>query len=187
LEYPGLLATAVYRFGNFVYAPTSSVRRFSPMLRCLYLLLSRLSQIVTGIWIHPAANIGPGLYIAHFGGVIIGPCEIGPNCNIGHGVTIGKSGRGVSRGRPVVGARVNIATGACVLGNIEIGDDVLVGANSVVNRSLPPRAVAFGVPAVVISAHGSFDYVEYHGMNSDAARTSSFTSIQTNKHDHVER
>jgi serine O-acetyltransferase len=179
VTHPGLQATAVYRFGSYVHSRSLGATPDSraKLLRLIFLPVSKISQIITGIWISPVAEIGPGFYIAHFGGVILGPCKIGENCNLGHGVTVGKSGRGARAGNPKIGDRVNLAAGARVLGDVVIGDDVLVGANSVVNRSLPPRAVAVGVPAKVVSRKGAFEYVDYPGMDGDPARTASMAAL----------
>ncbi|GAB1472149.1 hypothetical protein MASR2M66_30270 [Chloroflexota bacterium] len=127
----------------------------------------------------PECEIGPGLHIDHFGGVVVNPrVRMGSNCNIGHGVTIGSGGRSTLNGKslegvPYIGDRVHIAPGACVFGPITIGDDVAVGANAVVNKSLPDRSVAVGVPARVINFKGSFHYVNYLGMEMDLARETS--------------
>jgi serine acetyltransferase len=76
--------------------------------------------------------------------------------------------------RPI-GDRVYIGPGACLFGPIEVGDDVAVGANAVVTRSLPDRAVAVGIPAQIVSQKGSFDYVQYRGMEVDASRLASLS------------
>ena len=81
------------------------------------------------------------------------------DCNLSQGVTIGIGGRGERRGVPRVGDRVYFGPGAKVFGPIVVGDDVAIGANSVVNRDVPPRAVAVGVPFRVVSLEGSFDLV----------------------------
>lgn len=167
ITHPGLQATLTFRYGQSVLQRTGVMRLLG---MSTYAVLSRVSQVLTGIWISPKCDIGPGLYIAHFGGVIIGPCRIGANCNIGHGVTVGKSGRGSALGDPVIGDRVNLAPGSQVLGAVVIGNDVLVGANAVVVRSVPERGVAGGIPAKVISWEGAFGYVEYPGMDCDFGR-----------------
>ena len=126
--------------------------------------------------------MGPGLFISHFGTVIVNPqTRLGSHCNLGHGVTIGSGGRGEKdgdpvEGVPVIGDRVYIGPGACLFGPIEIGDDVAVGANAVVTQSLPARAVAVGIPARIVNRKGSFAYVNYLGMESDAARAESFSA-----------
>jgi serine O-acetyltransferase len=181
LNNPGLQAILVYRFGAFVASPQKGVAGAAGRLlgTVVYRVLSRVSQIVTGIWISPAARIGPGFFIAHFGGVIIGACEIGENCNVGHDVTIGKSGTGEKFGRPTIGDRVSIGTGARILGRLEVGDDALVGANAVVTRSLAARSVAVGAPARVVSSRGAFEYVEYFGMVRDEARRASLGLVSS--------
>ncbi|EIV95676.1 serine O-acetyltransferase [Frankia sp. QA3] len=175
LNNPGLQAILVYRFGAFVSRRRAGGAGVPERILGViaYRLLSRVSQIVTGIWISPEAQVGPGLFIAHFGGVIIGACEIGENCNIGHDVTIGKSGTGERFGRPKIGDRVSVGTGARILGRVDIGNDALIGANAVVTKSIAARAVVVGVPGRVVSGRGAFGYVEYFGMAEDRARAAS--------------
>lgn len=85
--------------------------------------------------------------------------KIGDNCNISQDVTIGKINRGEKKGAPVIGNRVYIAPGVKIVGNVKIGDDVAIGANAVVTRDLPNKAVAVGVPAKIISHEGSAGYI----------------------------
>lgn len=99
------------------------------------------------------AKIGPGLLLAHFGGVWIHPeAEIGSNCTIFHQVTIAARGRlnGEQDGAPRIGERVRILPGAKILGGITIGDDVVIGANSVVIQDVPPGALVTGNPARIV-------------------------------------
>lgn len=113
-----------------------------------------------GISIPLGAEIGPGLYIGHFGCITINEHVVmGRNCNINQGVTIGKHNRGPRKGCPRLGDRVYIGAGAKVFGGIVIGNDVAIGANAVVTRDLPEHAVAVGVPARVISYDGARDYI----------------------------
>ncbi|MBZ0319440.1 MAG: serine acetyltransferase [Anaerolineae bacterium] len=138
--------------------------------RGFYLVLYRLVEITTGISLNPLAEIGPGLYIGHFGEIIIGgQVRMGSNCNISQGVTIGGGGRS-ERHSPEIGNRVYIAPGAKVFGPITIGDDVAIGANAVVTESFPARSVVGGVPAKLISEQGSFDFVNYAHMETDPDR-----------------
>jgi serine O-acetyltransferase len=131
-------------------------------------------EVWSGIWIAPQATIGPGLYVGHFGGVIVsGDAVLGSNVNLSQGVTIGVAGRGERRGTPVLGDRVYVAPGAKLIGPITVGNDVAVGANAVVTRDVADRAVVDGVPARVISERGSFDFVPYRGMETDLARLES--------------
>lgn len=133
-----------YRFGVWVRR-----RRALPLL-VLSAVLHRAVEITTGISISPRAQIGPGLLIAHFGGIVIGPeVTMGSSCAIGHDVTIGQSDGGDNRS-PVIGDAVTIAPGARVFGPIAVGDRSVIGANAVVNIDVPADAVAAGVPARIV-------------------------------------
>ncbi len=170
----GAQASSFYRIGHWIYTSPNSASVLMRILRIIYVLLSQFSTIMTGIFISPLAEIGPGLFIGHFGSIIVGAgVVIGRNCNLSQGVTIGIGGRGDKAGAPRIGGRIYIAAGAKVFGPIEIGDDVAIGANAVVTRSIPDRAVVVGIPARVISFQGSFEFVSYSGMESDPARTES--------------
>ncbi|MFZ1985150.1 MAG: DapH/DapD/GlmU-related protein [Desulfatitalea sp.] len=104
--------------------------------------------------------IGPGFYIGHFGGIVVNSqCRIGANCNINHGVTIGATYGGKHPGVPVIGNGVYIGPGAMIIGGITIGDNVAIGAGSIVTKSLVDNAVAAGNPARVLSYKGSVDYI----------------------------
>jgi serine O-acetyltransferase len=119
-----------------------------------------LVEIATGISIPFTARIGPGLYIGHFGGIILSPeTVLGENCNISQGVTIGQAGREGKQLTPIIGDRVYIGPGAKIFGGIKIGNDVAIGANAVVTKDLPDNAVAVGVPAKIVSYEGSKDFV----------------------------
>lgn len=113
-----------------------------------------------GIEIPPQTRIGPGLYIGHFGGLVVHPgTVIGRNCNLSQGVTIGRANRGDRAGCPVIGDDVYIAPGAKLFGRIRVGDRAAIGANAVVTHDVPDGAVAAGVPAKVISNEGSAGYI----------------------------
>lgn len=113
-----------------------------------------------GIAIPEYTVIGPGLFINRFGGVMVnGDAVIGANCNITHGAMLGQSNRGAKAGSPIVGDRVFLAAGSKVVGRVVIGDDAVVGANAVVTKDVPPKGVAVGIPARVISLEGSAGYV----------------------------
>jgi serine O-acetyltransferase len=131
-------------------------------------------EILTGISLPPDCRIGEGLYIGHFGTIIISSMAvIGKNCNLSQGVTLGVSGRGERRGAPTVGNRVYIAANAVVAGKISIGDDAVIGACAVVTTSVPPRAVVAGNPAQIKSHRGSFGHIYYDGMEKDPERLAS--------------
>lgn len=173
----GLQASIVYRIGQKLYHPTSS-RAVRVSLALPYFMAQRWMEITTGISLNPRADIGRGLYIGHFGGIIIGKVKMGDNCNISHEVTLG---RGVSRGEngvPTLGDRVWIGPGAKISGPITLGDDCVVGANAVVLTSVPDRAFAVGIPAKIKANRGSFDIVIYEGMEGDASRSASLDVVK---------
>ncbi|MDP6796394.1 MAG: DapH/DapD/GlmU-related protein [Candidatus Krumholzibacteria bacterium] len=113
-----------------------------------------------GISIPPSTKIGSGFYIGHFGGIVVSPHSvIGKNCNISHGVTLGKGNCGKNQGFPVLGDNVYIGPGAKIVGGVKIGSHVAIGANCVVTRDVPDHSVVVGVPGKVISQAGSEGYV----------------------------
>ena len=121
-----------------------------------------------GISIPYNTRVGPGLYIGHYGGIVVSDqAEIGRDCNINHGVTIGVKYGGKSPGVPRIGDRVYLGPGAKVIGGILVGDDSAIGANSVVVSPVPDRGVVAGVPARLISTRGSETYVVNTGWDGD--------------------
>jgi serine O-acetyltransferase len=113
-----------------------------------------------GIDISLHSDVGPGFYIGHYGGIVVGAhIIIGRNCNISQGVTLGITNRGKRAGVPTLGDNVYIAPGAKIIGNITIGDRAAIGANAVVVCDVPATAVVVGVPARVISFKGSDGYI----------------------------
>ena len=112
--------------------------------------ISFASRAVTGIEIHPAAEIGDDFFIDHVAGVVIGEtAEIGDRVTLYQGVTLGGTGGGRGKRHPTLGNRVVIGTGAKVLGNITIGDNVNIGAGSVVVHHVPDNSTVVGVPGRV--------------------------------------
>ena len=115
-----------------------------------------------GISIPFSTQIGSGFYIGHYGGIVVNEKSvIGKNCNISHGVTLGQANRGKNKGYPVIYDNVYIGPGAKIVGNIQIGNNVAIGANCVVTRNIPDNAVVVGVPGEIISYKGSEGYVEH--------------------------
>lgn len=122
----------------------------TPALRPVARAIAYVSRAVTGVEIHPAAVIGRRFFIDHGAGVVIGEtAEIGDDVLLYHGVTLG--GRSLTRAKrhPTLGSRVTVGAGAKILGPVHVGDDVQVGANSVVVKDVPAGAVATGIPARV--------------------------------------
>ena len=116
-------------------------------------------SIKYGIDIRFETKIDKGFYIGHYGGIVVNDgAIIGKNCNISHGVTIGRTSRG-NIGVPIIGDNVYIGPGAKIIGKIKIGNDVAIGANSVVTKDIPDHAVVVGIPARVISMKGSLGYI----------------------------
>jgi serine O-acetyltransferase len=168
---PGTIASIHYRVAHWAWSASSP---WHLLMRVPLLLAQRLVEVWSGVGISPQAVIGPGLYIGHFGQVIInGDATIGANASLSQEITIGYAQRGPRAGVPTIGDRVYIAPGAKLFGAITIGDDVAVGANAVVNRDIEDRGVVGGVPARLISKQGSFDMVFYVGMEGDPARSAS--------------
>ena len=177
---PGSLACISYRIGNAIWSYPSRLPGLTLPLKVMWILGNRLVEMFTGISIAPTAKIDPGLYIGHFGEIFVGEgVKMGSNCNLSQGVTIGMAVRGRRKGSPCLGDRVYVAPGAKLFGAIEIGNDVAIGANAVVTQSIPDRAVCVGIPASVISSEGSFEYILYRAMETDAHRLASLAQRQT--------
>ena len=139
LRSPGVHALAAYRFGSWALRQGPWAR---VALDPLYFALNLLVQVLWGIEISRRARIGPGLYIGHFGGIVVGPhTAIGARCALSQDVTIGVEGMGERRGAPAIGDDVYVAPGARLFGAIRVGNNVKVGANAVVHRDIPDNAV----------------------------------------------
>lgn len=138
LLYPGFYALLLHRLSHFLY---------KNKLFFLARLISQISRFITGIEIHPGAQIGRKLYIDHGMGIVIGEtATIGDNCTIFHGVTLGGTGKNINKRHPDIGNNVFIGSGAKVLGPIKIGNNVKIGANSVVLKDIPDNSTVVGVP-----------------------------------------
>jgi serine O-acetyltransferase len=138
VAYPGLHSIWFYRLSHWLW---------THRLRVLARWLSHFGRLLTGIEIHPGAQIGPGFFIDHGMGVVIGEtAEIGANVTLYHGVTLGGVSWEKGKRHPTIGDSVVIGAGAKVLGPITIGDHTRIGANSVVVKDTPPESVVVGVP-----------------------------------------
>ncbi|WP_216843052.1 serine O-acetyltransferase [Granulicella sp. S190] len=113
-----------------------------------------------GFDISPRAGIGPGLYLGHFGGVVISPdAVLGANVNIAQGVTIGATSRGPNPGAPVLEDRVWVGANAVIVGSITIGREALIAPGAYVNFDVPPLSIVLGNPGKIVSEGGSAGYV----------------------------
>lgn len=118
-------------------------------------LISQISRGLTGIEIHPGAQIGKGLFIDHGMGVVIGEtCEIGDNVTLYHGVTLGGTGKETGKRHPTIGNNVMISTGAKVLGPFKVGDNARIAAGAVVLQAVPEDATVVGIPGKVVKRKG---------------------------------
>jgi serine O-acetyltransferase len=143
LLYPGLHARWSHRISHWLWTNN---------LKLVARAFSQISRFVTGIEIHPGAVIGPGFFIDHGMGVVIGEtAEVGTDVTMYHGVTLGGTSWEKGKRHPTIGDRVTIGAGAKVLGAIEIGHDSRIGANAVVVKSVPPNSVVVGVPGQIVS------------------------------------
>ena len=146
LTYAGLHAIAWYRVAHWCWKYN---------LKFLARLLSQTARFLTGIEIHPGASIGRGFFIDHGMGVVIGEtAEIGDNCLLYHGVTLGGVSLEKKKRHPTLGNNVVIGAGAKVLGAITLQDNVKVGANAVVLKDVPPNSVVVGNPGRVVIQDG---------------------------------
>ncbi|WP_299485626.1 serine O-acetyltransferase [Acaryochloris sp. IP29b_bin.137] len=137
--YPGLHALAAHRLAHTLHRRGVS---FLPRF------ISHLARLLTGIEIHPGAQLGKGVFIDHGMGVVIGETAIvGDYTLIYQGVTLGGTGKETGKRHPTVGSRVVVGTGAKVLGDIQIGNHARIGANSVVLKDVPPDCTAVGIPS----------------------------------------
>jgi len=142
----GFWALLVYRFGHARFVIKNRILRAPWTI--VYMILNKLTEIFCGICIGSAATIGRRLTIEHHGCIVIhGASVIGDDCLIRHGVTLGNTGYDDPLGAPRIGARVQIGAGAKILGRVNVGDDVIIGANAVVVDDVPSGAAVGGVPA----------------------------------------
>ncbi len=143
----GFWALVVYRFGRWRY--TVRPRLLRAPLSFLYKILKFFSEMLLGIELPCEAQIGHRLVIEHAGGIVIsGDATFGDDCILRNGVTVGLRNR-LQRGSPTLGNRVDIGTGAKLLGPIRIGNDVAIGANAVVLSDVPDNHIAVGIPAQI--------------------------------------
>lgn len=160
----GTLAVFVYRFSAWVHALSWPLR--AP-LTLLSFPARVLSQSLTGIRIPAAQKIGPGFIIHNFSSIHIDASSVGENFTVNQGVSVGPDW--TQQGRPVLGNNVFLGAGAKVLGDITVGDNVVVAANALVIRSVPDNCTVAGVPARVISRDGSSSYLQLKSSSATSA------------------
>jgi len=146
LCYPGVHALAFHRVAHAIWRRGWTIpARF----------LSQVARFLTGIEIHPAAKLGPGLFIDHGMGVVIGEtAEVGENVTLLQGVTLGGTSLKREKRHPTLGNNVVVGAGAKIIGAFKIGDGSRIGAGSVVVREVPPNSVVVGVPGRVTYRDG---------------------------------
>ena len=146
LLYSGLHAVAAYRVAHRL---NEGGHPFSARL------ISQTARFLTGIEIHPGATIGKGLFIDHGSGVVIGEtAQIGDNCTLYQGVTLGGTGKHTGKRHPTLGNNVMVGAGAKLLGNFTVGDNSKIAAGAVVLGDVPANSTAVGIPARVVRRHG---------------------------------
>lgn len=172
-----------YRYnGNYNYLPflrlyivTIGFRYTVWMRLCSYFMTRKLAFLFyawaifrlkhlsykSGIQISWKTKIGRGFYIGHFGSIVISPnAIIGDNVNISHGCGIGAANRGPKKGAAIIGNCVYFGPGCKIVGKVNIGNNVCIGANAVVTHDIPDEAVVGGVPAKILSMDGIESYIE---------------------------
>ena len=144
--YSGFKAVRAYRKANWFYRHNHKfIARW----------ISQRARHKTGIEIHPGAQIGKGLFIDHGMGVVIGEtAQVGDNCTLYQGVTLGGTGKDHGKRHPTLGNNVMVGAGAKILGPFTVGDNARVAAGAVVLDEVPPNATAVGVPARVVRVNG---------------------------------
>ena len=146
LLYNGLHATIDYRIAHWLHRHH---------LRFLARALSQWSKMWTGIEIHPGAKIGRRLVIDHGTGIVIGEtAEIGDDCLLYQGVTLGGTGKDTGKRHPTLGNNVMVGAGAKVLGPFTVGNNARIAANAVVLREVPENATVVGVPGRIVKLSG---------------------------------
>ena len=154
LAYPGFHARQLHRLAHTLYKLGVPV---------LPRLISHFSRFLTGIEIHPGAKIGEGLFIDHGMGVVIGEtAEIGDNCHLYQGVTLGGTSTKREKRHPTLGNNTVVGAGAQVIGAIYVGENARIGAGSVVVTNVPANATVIGVPGHVVAFQDPGDDTVIH-------------------------
>lgn len=156
--YSGFRVTFWFRVTQFIQS-----KPIPKIIKKIFVFILIRQQLKTGVELNPGCKIGSGLYIPHAGGIVLSPrSRIGANCYISHGVTIGKVHYGPKKGAPIIEDGVFLGPGVKVLGNITVGENAAVGANSVVINNVPKNSFAAGMPAKVTSSKGASEILGIH-------------------------
>lgn len=154
-SFPGFRFMFWYRTANYY----SKWNPIGMVLRITF----KWMQVRFGIQVPHIAKISGGLFMGHYGGIVISnEAIIGENCNIAQGVTIGRINNGPRRGAPKIGNRVWIGPNAVLVGNITIGDNVLIAPLSFVNIDVPANCMVIGNPGKIVEGKTSEDYINFH-------------------------
>lgn len=152
LYYPGFQAILAHRFLSWLWQIKNPITCF------LARWFQYMVKIVTNIEIHPGAKIGENFFIDHGSGVVIGETTIiGDDVTLYQGVTLGGVSTKKEKRHPTLGSNIIVGAGAKILGNIEIGDYVQVGANSVVLKDVPSRSTVVGIPGRIVRMEGDLE------------------------------
>lgn len=153
VSHPGYRFISLHRLCN-------RFSRFTPIGIAVRIWFKRL-QIKFGYQIPHTVKIGRGLFLGHFGNIVVNQAAVlGENCNVAQGVTIGNVSRGSRMGCPVIGDRVWIGANAVIVGKIIVGNDVLIAPLTLVNFDVPDNSVVAGNPAKIVSNNGSKGYIK---------------------------
>ena len=146
LCYPGLHAIWLHRIAHSLY-----IKGWVVLPR----MMNTFSRFLTGIDIHPGAKLGPGLFIDHGMGLVIGEtAELGSNVTLYQGVTLGGTGKETGKRHPTIGDNVVVSSGAKILGSFTVGANSKIGSGSVVLHEVPPNSVVVGIPGRVVALDG---------------------------------
>ena len=146
LCYPGLHAIWLHRIAHSLYTKGWVV---------LPRMINTFSRFLTGIDIHPGAKLGPGLFIDHGMGLVIGEtAELGSNVTLYQGVTLGGTGKETGKRHPTIGDNVVVSSGAKILGSFTVGANSKIGSGSVVLHEVPPNSVVVGIPGRIVALDG---------------------------------
>ena len=174
LCYPGVHALLLHRISHYLWKKG---------LFLLARLISHANRFLTGIEIHPAAEIGRGVFIDHGMGVVIGETAVvGDGCLIYKGVVLGGTTTEKTKRHPTLGKKIIVGSNACILGNITIGDYVRIGSGSVVVKDVPPHATVVGVPGRIIEQKKKeHDVMLDHGQLPDPIAESLKVVLKENR------